>query len=95
MYFHNLQKRKQLILEISKRYKAYNIRVLGSVARNEATEKSDIDLLVSFEPGASLLDQAGLIDELGKTLGTPVDVVSDRALNRFLRESILKEARPL
>lgn len=95
MYFHNLQKHKQIILEISKRYKAYNVRVFGSVARNETNENSDIDFLVSFEPKASLLDQAGLIDELSKALGKPVDVVSDRALNRFLRESILKEARPL
>ncbi|MBI3772501.1 MAG: nucleotidyltransferase domain-containing protein [Gammaproteobacteria bacterium] len=58
MTLQNLRARRQKIIEIAKRYHAANIRVFGSVSRGEATETSDIDFLVSFLPGASLLDQA-------------------------------------
>jgi len=68
------------ILRLAAHNKADNVRVFGSIARGEDTPDSDIDLLVSFQPGASLLDQAGLIADLEDLLGRHVDVVSDRAL---------------
>ena len=39
---------------IAERYGASNIAVFGSVARDEATEASDVDLLVDLPPGTSL-----------------------------------------
>jgi len=71
------------------------VRLFGSVARGEAGEKSDIDLLVEFEPGRSLLDHAGLMVELEELLGRKVDVVSEQSLYWLIRRRILKEARPL
>jgi hypothetical protein len=71
------------------------VRVFGSVARGEAGENSDIDLLVELEQGRSLLDQAGLMVELEKLLGRKVDVVTEQGLYWLLRRRILKEARPL
>ncbi len=59
---------------------ARNVRVFGSVARGEVDETSDIDLIVSFEPGRSLLDHADLLLELEALLGCRVDVVSDRGM---------------
>jgi predicted nucleotidyltransferase len=90
-----LQQEKQRILAIAERYHAHNLRVFGSVARGEEREDSDIDLLVEFSPGATLLDQVGLMEALSDELGRKVDVVSERALNRYLRQSVLQEARPL
>jgi predicted nucleotidyltransferase len=90
-----LQQEKQRILAIAERYHAHNLRVVGSVVRGEEREDSDIDLLVDFLPGATLLDQVGLMDALSKALGRKVDVVSERALNRHLRQSVMQEARPL
>ncbi len=87
--------KKQDILDTVSRYHATNVRLFGSVARNEAGDESDIDLLVDFLPGASLLDQIGLIQELSERLNRKVDVVSSRALNKHLRQRILNEARPL
>jgi len=95
MTLQELKARRQRIIDIAKRNHAANIRVFGSVSRDEATETSDIDFLVSFLPGATLLDQVGLIAELGSELGQEVDVVSDRALNRHLRDRILQEAQAL
>jgi hypothetical protein len=90
-----LQSRREEILQIAASHGARNVRVFGSVARGEANENSDIDLLVEFEPGRSLLDHAGLVVELEELLGRKVDVVSERGIYWLLRRRILKEARPL
>lgn len=90
-----LTAQKGKILAIADHYRATNIRVFGSVARGAERDDSDIDLLVDFRAGATLLDQVGLIDALSAELGRKVDVVSERALNRILREWVLREAVPL
>ena len=93
--FEILQQKKTRILEIADHYHATNIRVFGSVVRGEEREDSDIDLLVEFLPGTTLIDQIALIDELSSALGRKVDIVSERALNRLLRERVLRDAVPL
>jgi hypothetical protein len=71
------------------------VRVFGSVARGDADEHSDIDLLVEFDTERSLLDHAGLWLELQELLGVKVDVVSERGLKARIRERVLQEAIPL
>ena len=88
------QKRKQ-ILETAQRYGAYNVRIFGSVARGEADEASDIDILVNLEPGRSLMDLGGLLYDLQILLGTEVDVVTEKGLRPRIREQVLREAVPL
>jgi predicted nucleotidyltransferase len=44
------------VLDLARRHGARSIRVSGSVARGQATEQSDLDLLVEWEPERSLLD---------------------------------------
>lgn len=95
MILARLQQEKQRILAIAEHYHAHNLRVFGSVARGEEHEDSDIDLLVDFLPGATLLDQVGLMETLSDALGCRVEVVSERALNSHLRQSVLQEAKPL
>jgi len=90
-----LQSRREEILKVCARYGARNVRVFGSVARGEADEQSDIDLIVEFEPGRSLLDHAGLWLELQELLGVKVDVVSSRGIKARIRERVLREAVPL
>lgn len=90
-----LKNRREEILRVATRHGAHNVRVFGSVVRGEAGENSDIDLLVEFEQGRSLLDQAGLMVELEELLGRKVDVVTEQGLYWLLRRRILKEARPL
>lgn len=88
-----LKEKREEILRICAKYGARNVRVFGSVARGEGGEDSDLDLLVEFEPGRSLLDHAGLVVELEELLGCKVDVVSEKGLHWLLRRRILKEAR--
>ncbi|MBI5598200.1 MAG: nucleotidyltransferase family protein [Deltaproteobacteria bacterium] len=65
--------------------------LFGSIARGEATEKSDIDLLVEFEGRKSLLDLAGLKLEIQERLGREVDVLTYGSLNPLLKDRILRE----
>ena len=90
--YEKLQQQKSSTLDIANYYRATNIRVFGSVVLGEARENSDIDLLVDFLPGSTLLDQVGLVNALSATLGRKVDLVSARALNKHLRHRVLQEA---
>jgi hypothetical protein len=90
-----LREKREEILRIAARHGARNVRVFGSVARREADERSDIDLVVEFEPGRSLLDHAALWLELQELLGCKVDVVSDRGIKSRIRDRVLSEAVPL
>ena len=87
-----LQSNREEILRIAARYGAYNVRIFGSVARGEADEQSDIDLLVSMEPGRSLLDLCGLLIDLEELLDCKVDVVTEKGLRDRIRARVLKEA---
>ncbi len=76
-----LRRRRGEILGVARKRKARRIAVFGSVARGEARPGSDVDLLVDFEPGASLLDHVGLFQDLEELLGVGVDVVARTGLN--------------
>ncbi len=65
------------------------------IARGEATEESDIDLLVEAGEETSPWFPAGLVEELEELLGRRVDVLTDDGLYWQLRRRILREARPL
>ena len=80
------------ILAIAARHGARNVRVFGSVARGEADEESDLDLLVDMEPGRSLLDMGALLMELRELLGVPVDVVTEKGMHDRMRQRVLSEA---
>jgi predicted nucleotidyltransferase len=69
--------------------------VFGSAARGEATPQSDLDLLVEFEPGRTLLDLSGLRIELGELLGVEADVVTYRSIHPRLRDRILRDQIPI
>ena len=74
--------------EVLKRYKAELKGVFGSHTRGEARDDSDIDILVEFGKGATLLDLAGLGNFLEEKLQRKVDVVSQRAIREELRPYI-------
>jgi predicted nucleotidyltransferase len=90
-----LREKREEILRIAARHGARNVCVFGSAARGEAGDESDVDLLVEFEPGRSLLEHAALWLDLQELLGCKVDVVSDRGIKPRIRDRVLKEAVPL
>ena len=64
-----LQQKREEILNLAAQNGASNIRIFGSVARDEEREDSDIDFLVDMESDRSLLDRIGLIQDLEDLLG--------------------------
>ena len=88
-------RRRKEIVAIAKRYGASHLRIFGSVARGDAREGSDVDFLVRFAPGRSLLDQGGLLMDLRELLGVDVDVVSEGALSGRFGQIVNKEAVPI
>ncbi|MFO8008652.1 MAG: nucleotidyltransferase family protein [Candidatus Brocadiia bacterium] len=91
----DITERRQEVLRTARRHGARNVRLFGSVVRGEAEARSDVDVLVELEEGRSLLDHVALKQDLEDLLGCPVDVVTENALHRLLRERILEEAMPL
>jgi len=83
------------IRRLARRYGAEQILVFGSVRRREATETSDVDLMVRWKKPVSLLDRAGLRLDLEKTLGRSVDLVNEGGLHWAIQPQVQAEAVPL
>lgn len=88
-------RRRDEILSLAKQYGAHNVRIFGSVARGDAAETSDLDIVVSFEPGRSLFDHGGLLMDLRELLGVKVDVVSEGGMRERFRNHVINEAIPI
>jgi len=90
-----IKKRKKEILALAAKYGASDIRVFGSVARGEAGADSDVDFLVSLEQGRSLFDLGGLLMDLQSLLHRKVDVVTEKGLHWYIRDRVIREAKPI
>jgi uncharacterized protein len=80
--------------EILRRYRAADPRLFGSLARGEATEESDVDVLVDLEPdaGNELLRVSGIAEEFSIVLGAPVDVVTSSLLRDRVSATAIDDA---
>jgi len=87
--------KREEVFRLAAQHGARNIRVFGSVARGESRDTSDLDLLVEWEAGRSLLDHVALVQDLEELLGTKIHVGTERSLHWYVRDRILKEAKPL
>ena len=87
--------RRDEILRVAARHGAHHVRVFGSVVRGEAGEDSDVDFLVRLDADRSLIDHVALMQDLEDLFGCRVDVVTERALHRLVRDHVLAEAVPL
>ena len=90
-----LRCQKDRIVALAERHGAHNVRVFGSLARGQANPESDVDLVVDFERGRSLMDHGELMMDLEEVLGGRVDVVSERGLRDRFRARVLADAVPL
>lgn len=92
-----LHAHREDILQLAEHYGAFNVRVVGSVARGEATESSDIDLLISTREGVSMFDLVGLWLDLQDLLGRDISLITDDdhpRQERFMQR-VRKDAVPL
>lgn len=75
-----------------KEFGVSSIALFGSVARNEAREGSDVDILVEFSIPVGLFHFVRLKNYLEKLLGASVDLVTPDAIRIEMRDEILKDA---
>ena len=83
---------KEIIISILVKHGIKRILVFGSYARNEATTKSDLDLIVDFPEGTSLLDHIGIEIELSEALNMKIDLLSRNGISPYIKDHVLKEA---
>ena len=77
-------------------YGVASLEVFGSAARHEDRPDSDVDLLYELKPHARLgFRLFDLEDELAALFGRPVDLVSRKSINKYIREQVLADAQPL
>ncbi len=86
---------RQQILKLARKNGVRNIRVFGSMARNQANEESDLDLLVELEEGKSGFALGGFLEDVANLVHRKVDVVTEKPLHPRIREKVLHEARAL
>ena len=84
--------RREAILEIARRHGGHDVRIFGSVARADAGEFSDLDLIVRFDPEATLFDHGALIMDLRDLLRVEVNVISEGGMRDRFRHHVMKEA---
>lgn len=77
--------------EICRRNDVAMLGVFGSMARGEATEQSDIDLMVRFSKRKSLLDMVRLEREVSTALGRRVDLLTESSISPYLRDRVRRE----
>lgn len=84
MTIRNINIQEEQLAEICKKFKIRELTIFGSALREDFNEKSDVDLLVEFNPnsGISLFDVVDLKEALESFLGREVDIVSKKAIQR-------------
>ena len=81
------------IITYLKRYKPKRISIFGSYARKEDTPLSDIDILIDFTEQVTLFDLGGIKYDLTEILNRPVDIVTERGMNKRIRDSVSKDLK--
>lgn len=95
MTIRNINIQEEQLKEICKRYLIRELAVFGSALRQDFNDKSDVDLLIEFEPesGITLFNIVDLKEEFEKLFGRDVDIVSKKAIqqsrNHLKRKAIL------
>lgn len=82
---------KELKPEIEKNFNITELGVFGSFVRNEQTDASDIDILIDYKKGTSILTLGGLQYMLSELFNTKVDIVMKKTLKKRIGKQILSE----
>lgn len=90
----NVEIPRERIAEICRRYHIRRLALFGSVLRDDFGPTSDVDVLVEFEPGATIGFRIFELEEELSSLfgGRKVDIVNRKYLNPRLRDRILSTA---
>jgi predicted nucleotidyltransferase len=87
-----LERLSQERAKLRREFRVVSLALFGSLARGDATEKSDVDLLVTFERPAGYFALIALQQHLEGVLGRNVDIVTAGGLRPGMKERVLAEA---
>jgi predicted nucleotidyltransferase len=77
--------------KLEKEFGVKSLQLFGSVARDEATSSSDVELLVEFNRPMGYFGLFALQDYLEKLLDCPVDLGTKNSLRPNIRENVMKD----
>ena len=101
MVAHGIDLGSEAIREFCRKWKIRELRVFGSILRDDFGPQSDVDFLADFldEEDRDLSDHFDMEEELAAIIGRPVDLVSRSAVeasrNRFYKKEILSTSEPI
>ena len=87
---------RELLDDFCRRHRIWKLSLFGSVLRNDFGPESDVDVLVEFEPGATVgyFELADMESELSELLGRKADIRTPAELSRYFRQEVLAAAEP-
>ena len=87
---------RELLDDFCRRHRIRKLSLFGSVLRDDFGPESDVDVLVEFEPGATVgyFELADMESELSELLGRKADVRTPAELSRYFRQEVLATAEP-
>ena len=92
MSFDEIKRHAKAIEKIAAKYGIKKVSVFGSVARDEASADSDVDMLVEFSKPVGLFQFIELQQRLEELLGCKVDLGTSRSLKPRIKDHVLQEA---
>lgn len=90
-----IQTHRSAILALAEHHGLRDVRLFGSMARDDGDSASDVDLLVTLAPGATGLALGGMLMDVQDLLRRKVDIVTEAALHPAFRQRVLREAKRL
>ena len=86
---------QQQVTDLCKKNDIAFLGVFGSASRNDFSTKSDIDILVRYARPKGLFEHSGVALALESLFGRKVDLVTDRALSKYIRTNVYRDLKPL
>jgi uncharacterized protein len=80
---------------LKEKYNVMGLEIFGSYARHEQSQKSDLDLLVTFAAPYSLWDLLDVKEFISKKLRLKVDLVPKDSIKPMIKKQIIQEAIPI
>lgn len=90
-----IQTHRSDILALAQHHGLRDVRLFGSMARDDGNDASDVDLLVTLAPGATGLALGGMLMDVQDLLHRRVDIVTEEGLHPAFRQRVLREAKRL
>ena len=90
-----IESRRAEVRAVAARHRFTDVRVFGSMARGDADERSDLDLLVTLPTGKTGLALGALLMDVQEVLGRRVHVLTERCLPPAFRHRVLRDAQVL